>query len=209
LRARQLSAVVLTGALALVAAAQLRRLGRPPRVRHHRGASAENAFALNLLRPSAERQRRLLPYSVDAALTMAGAGAEGPTAAQIDRVLGAPSAAAADANAAALARAIAAATSSASGAPTVELANALWIERGIPLQTPFVTTLTDTFAPRRKTPTSAELRKLRGRQSTPGCRAHGEADRDLLPTARYGGHRLRARQRDLLKATGQLRSTPG
>jgi len=139
LRARQLSAVVLTGALALVAGSAAASAGAPSaRAATTAAASAENAFALNLLRLVGGSGNVVYsPYSVDAALTMAGAGAEGPTAAQIDRVLGAPSAAAADANAAALA--------SASGAPTVELANALWIERGIPLQTPFVTTLTDTF----------------------------------------------------------------
>jgi serpin B len=77
---------------------------------------------------------------------MAGAGAKGPTAAQIDHVLGASSPAGASANAAALRRAMrAAASSGASGAPTFELANALWIQRGVTLQTPFLTALTDTF----------------------------------------------------------------
>jgi serpin B len=149
LRARRLGAVALTGALALagLTGGSAASAGAPSaRAAATTAASAENAFALNILRLVGGSANVVYsPYSVDAALTMAGAGAEGPTAAQIDHVLGAPSVAAADANAAALRRAVGAAASSASGAPTVELANALWIERGIPLQAPFVTTLTDTF----------------------------------------------------------------
>ena len=88
---------------------------------------AENAFALALL-PLVGGSGNVVysPYSVDTALTMAGAGAEGSTATQIDRVVGAKSTAAASANAAALQRTMAAAAASAqSGAPKLELANAM------------------------------------------------------------------------------------
>jgi hypothetical protein len=112
-------------------------------------AGAENAFALALL-PLVGGSGNVVysPYSVDTALTMAGAGAEGSTATQIDRVVGAKSTAAASANAAALQRTMAAAAASAqSGAPKLELANAMWIQRSVPLQPPFVTTLSDAFGP--------------------------------------------------------------
>lgn len=110
-------------------------------------ASAENAFALSLLPLiGGDANAVYSPYSIDTALTMAGAGAKGTTAEQIDHVLGASSAATADANAAALLQAIgSAAASGSSGGPTLQLANALWIQDGVSLQRPFVATLTDTF----------------------------------------------------------------
>jgi serpin B len=115
LRARRLGAVALTGALALagLTGGSAASAGAPSaRAAATTAASAENAFALNILRLVGGSGNVVYsPYSVDAALTMAGAGAEGPTAAQIDHVLGAPSVAAADANAAALRRAIGAAAS--------------------------------------------------------------------------------------------------
>jgi serpin B len=150
MRARALGALALTVALALAGllggsaassgAAQARTAGAA-------AATAENGFALNLLRLVGGSGNVVYsPYSVDTALTMAAAGAEGRTAAQIDDVLGASSKAAATANAATLGHAIgAAAPSGVAGAPTLELANALWIEQGVPLQAPFVTTLSHTF----------------------------------------------------------------
>jgi serpin B len=107
----------------------------------------ENGFALNLLRLVGGSGNVVYsPYSVDTALTMAGAGARGQPPQQIDDVLGASSKADRDANAAHLLHAIGAATpSGVAGAPTLELANALWIEHGVPLQRPFVTTLTAHF----------------------------------------------------------------
>lgn len=110
-------------------------------------AAAENGFALSLLPLIGGAGNAVYsPYSVDTALTMAGAGAKGPTAAQIDRVLGASSAPAATADAAALLSAIgSAAPNGPSGVPKLELANALWIQRGVPLQRPFVDTLAGTF----------------------------------------------------------------
>jgi serpin B len=110
-------------------------------------ANSENAFALSLL-PLVGGDGNVVysPYSIDTALTMAGAGAKGPTAEQIDHVLRASSAATADANAAALLHAIgSAAPSGSSSVPTLQLANALWIQDGVSLQRPFVDTLTDVF----------------------------------------------------------------
>jgi serpin B len=131
---------VLGGSVASSGAAQASGAGAA-------AATAENGFALNLLRLVGGSGNVVYsPYSVDAALTMAAAGANGPTAAQIDKVLGASSKATATANAATLGHAIGvAAPSGVSGAPTLELANALWIEQGVPLQAPFVTTLSHTF----------------------------------------------------------------
>jgi serpin B len=110
-------------------------------------AAAENSFALSLLPLIGGAGNAVYsPYSVDTALTMAGAGAKGPTATQIDRVLGAASAPAATADAGALQGAVrSAAPSGSSGVPKLELANALWIQRGVSLQRPFVDTLATTF----------------------------------------------------------------
>jgi serpin B len=147
----------LAGALALAAvvgAAAAARVAAAPQPGIASAATSENSFALSLLPLiGGDGNAVFSPYSVDTALTMAGAGAKGPTEEQIDHVLGASSGATADANAAALLRAIGSAAPSASaGAPTLELANALWIERGVQLQRPFVSTLTDDFgAPPRST----------------------------------------------------------
>ncbi|MGD1049796.1 MAG: serpin family protein [Solirubrobacteraceae bacterium] len=110
-------------------------------------ARAENAFALSLLPLVGGNGNAVFsPYSVDTALTMAAAGAKGPTAEQLDHVLGASSGAAATADAAGLQSAIgSAAASRSSGGPKLELANALWIQRGVALQRPFVDTLSAVF----------------------------------------------------------------
>jgi len=120
-------------------------------------ANAENGFALALL-PRLAGQGNVVysPYSIDAALTMAAAGARGATAAQLDHVLGASGRDAAVADAGALRRAIAAAVGSGPGAPTLDVANALWTQSGLPLGAPFVATLTDDFgAPPQPTDFSA------------------------------------------------------
>jgi serpin B len=111
-------------------------------------ADAENAFALSLLGQLGGSGNVVYsPYSVDTALTMVDAGATGPTATQINHVLGAPSSAAATSNATALRGAVqaAAAGTGTDHAPTLELANALWTQQGVTLQTPFVATLTNAF----------------------------------------------------------------
>jgi len=117
-------------------------------------ATAENAFALSLLRRLTGSGNVVYsPYSVATALAMVDAGAVGRTATQINGVLGAASTSAATSHAAALRRAIGlAASSRASGAPILEFANALWTQRGIPLQSRFVSTLTSAYgAPPRAT----------------------------------------------------------
>jgi serpin B len=148
--ARALGALAITGALVLAGLlGGSPASGRPPRAHTSAlsAAGAENSFALDLLRLLGGGNVVFSPYSVDTALTMAGAGAKGQTGAQIDHVLGASSAAEASANAATLRQAVgAAAPSGAAGAPTLELANALWIQTGVALANPFVKTLTDTFA---------------------------------------------------------------
>lgn len=111
-------------------------------------ADAENAFALSLLGQLGGSGNVVYsPYSVDTALTMVDAGAAGPTAAQINHVLGAASSAAATSNATALRGAVqdAAAGAGTDNAPMLELANALWTQQGVTLQTPFVATLTNAF----------------------------------------------------------------
>jgi serpin B len=106
--------------------------------------SAENAFALSLLSHLGSGNVVYSPYSIATALAMADAGAQGRTATQIDRVLGAGSVAGAAAQAAAVQHAVTAAVSP-SGGPQLELANALWTQRGLPLGRRFVATLTQTF----------------------------------------------------------------
>ena len=110
-------------------------------------ARAENAFALALLpRVAGSGNVVYSPYSIDTALTMADAGARGKTATQIDRLLGAASPGTAAANAAALRSAVGSDVSDGTpDAPTLEVANALWTQQGVALQSPFVTTLTGAF----------------------------------------------------------------
>jgi serpin B len=112
-----------------------------------RAATAEDAFALSLLHYLGTSGNVVYsPYSVDAALAMADAGAVGPTATQIARVLGAGSSkATAVADAAALTAALRGDVGSGSGAPTLEIANGLWTQRGLDLKAPFVNTLTHDF----------------------------------------------------------------
>jgi serpin B len=136
--------VVLACALAAgVASASAGTTGAPTAA-----ADAENAFALSLLGQLGGSGNVVYsPYSVDTALTMVNAGAAGPTATQINHVLGAPSRAAASSNATALRGAVqaAAAGTGTDHAPTLELANALWTQQGVTLHTPFVMTLTNAF----------------------------------------------------------------
>jgi serpin B len=111
------------------------------------GASAENAFALSLLRLLGRAGNVVYsPYSIDTALTMADAGAAGQTASQISAVLHAPTPASAVADAAAVTRSLDSAVGSGFGAPQLELANALWTASGLALERRFVTTLSDSFA---------------------------------------------------------------
>jgi serpin B len=111
------------------------------------GASAENAFALSLLRLLGRAGNVVYsPYSIDTALTMADAGAAGQTASQISAVLHAPTPATAVAEAAAVTRSLDSAVGSGFGAPQLELANALWTASGLALERRFVTTLSDSFA---------------------------------------------------------------
>jgi serpin B len=142
---RRIGAVVLACALAAgVASAGAGAAGAPSAA----AADAENAFALSLLGQLGGSGNVVYsPYSVDTALTMVDAGAAGPTAAQISHVLGAASNAEATSNAAALRGVVqgAAAGAGTANAPTLELANALWTQRGVTLQTPFVATLTNAF----------------------------------------------------------------
>ncbi len=109
-------------------------------------STAETSFALSLLRELGSRGNLVFsPYSVDLALTMADAGAHGRTAAQIAHVLGASSPQRAVADATALRSALGHAVGSGSAAPTLDIANALWTQTGLPLGAPFVSTLTDDF----------------------------------------------------------------
>lgn len=109
-------------------------------------AKAENGFALALLHQLAGAGNLVYsPYSIDLALTMADAGAEGQTASQIASMLEAPSAGDAASYAGALRDALERAVGSGSAAPTLDVANALWTQSGLALQAPFVATLTDDF----------------------------------------------------------------
>jgi serpin B len=109
-------------------------------------ARAENGFALALLHQLGGAGNLVYsPYSIDLALTMADAGAEGQTASQIASVLDAPSASDAASYAGALRHALEQAVGSGSAAPTLDVANALWTQSGLALQAQFVATLTDDF----------------------------------------------------------------
>ncbi len=145
---RRVAAGALALALAALAVGAAASAGAPDaRITASTAAGAEQAFALALLpRLGATGNVVYSPYSIDTALTMAAAGAKGATAAQIDRALGASSTANATANGAAVAREVlATASSGGSGGPLLELANALWTQTGVPLQSAFVQTLSATF----------------------------------------------------------------
>ena len=82
------------------------------------------------------------PYSIEAALAMARAGAAGTTAAEIDSVLH-------TAHPAALAQGLAELGASligaGPGAPQLNVANSLWVQAGLPLRAPFTRTLSADF----------------------------------------------------------------
>lgn len=138
---RRASAVAALAAAALALAAHPGSAASPGPLL---AVDAENTFALSLLPHLGSGNLVYSPYSIATALAMADAGAQGRTATQIDRVLGAGSAAGAAANAAAVQHAVIAAVSP-SGGPQLDLANALWTQRGLPLGHAFVATLTHTF----------------------------------------------------------------
>jgi serpin B len=131
-------------AVAALAAAALALVATPGSASSPSPVDAENAFALSLLPRLGGGNLVYSPYSIATALAMADAGAQGATATQIDHVLGAASSAGAAANAGAVQRAVSAAVAG-SGAPRLELANALWTQRGMSLGHPFITTLTNDF----------------------------------------------------------------
>jgi serpin B len=167
MRRRRIAALALAAALATAATAGA--AGSTARPAASAAADAENGFALALLTHlGGDGNVIYSPYSIATALAMVDAGAQGSTAAQIDRLLGAPTAAAAVSDARALRAAVDAAAGGESvppgaGAPTLEVANALWTQTGVPIEAPFVSALTDGFgAPPRATgfrsaPDSARL----------------------------------------------------
>ena len=116
-------------------------------------ADAENGFALALLAHLGGAGNVIYsPYSIATALAMVDAGAQGSTAAQIDRVLGARTAAAAVSDARTLRAAVDASAGGGesvppgAGAPTLEVANALWTQTGVTIEAPFATALANGFS---------------------------------------------------------------
>jgi len=90
------------------------------------------------------------PYSIQAALAMVGAGAEGKTAEQIGRVLHVAAPAELGASNATLASRLGTATAPPRGAPGVdlaklEIANGLWTQSGLSLKPRFEQTLSEDF----------------------------------------------------------------
>ena len=148
---RVIAAALAAGAItvALVPAAGGRTTPQPS---PQAAAEAENTFALALLPRLAGAgagagagNAVYSPYSVDVALAMAGAGARGPTADQIAHGLGAATPEQAQSDARVLRHAIAGAARGGPDAPTLDVANALWTERTLPIEAPFLSTLADDF----------------------------------------------------------------
>jgi serpin B len=114
-----------------------------------------NVLALDLLRMlgTPEQNTVFSPYSVQAALAMVYAGAAADTAAQIGKVLQAPSAAALARADSALRNRLAAAVRPQNGsaghaqAPHLSIANGLWVQSGLRLNGPFTRTLSTGFGP--------------------------------------------------------------
>jgi serpin B len=117
----------------------------PPQSTAQAAANAQNAFALALLPRLAAGNVVYSPYSIAAALAMAGAGAHGATRSQIVRTLGAATPGANLANVKALRGALDAAVHSGADAPTLDVANSLWTQRTLPIEPPFVATLRSDF----------------------------------------------------------------
>ena len=111
--------------------------------------AATNGLALELLpRLGGHGNVVFSPYSIQTALAMLDQGAAGATAAQIDRVLGAQSAAALAAANQSLATGLESAVSPpphAGAGPTLLNADGLWVQRGLELETPFQSTLGQDF----------------------------------------------------------------
>jgi len=146
---RVAAAAALAAAVAAVAIPGARAAPAAPAAQPSAAAAgaAENAFALALLPRLGGGGGNLVysPYSVAVALAMADAGARGATAAQIATVLHASSPAAELAAVRVLRTAIAAAATPGASAPTLDVANALWTQTGLPIQSSFVVTLGSAF----------------------------------------------------------------
>lgn len=134
-----------TGGAELLIADQPRAPGAEPQ----RAAAAMTGFTARLL-ATLPREGNLVvsPYSIYAVLAMARAGAQGQTAAQLDAVLG--SADAADAGA--LVTAVDTALEAAQRQPdeedravAVDVANSLWIQAGLPVQSTYLDQLATGF----------------------------------------------------------------
>jgi serpin B len=112
---------------------------------------ATNALALKLL-PRLGGQGNVVfsPYSIETALAMVDQGAAGATASEIAKVLGGSDAAALARPNLALANSLRAsitAPSSAKPSDTarLDIANGIWVQRGLALESPFTTTLDSDF----------------------------------------------------------------
>ena len=123
-----------------------------PRVSAAAAVHATNALAFDLLRTLGSPGRNVVfsPYSIQAALAMADAGAAGRTAAQINRVLHAPGATALAAANASLSSRLAASIRHPAGTPAgdaaqLSVANGLWVQSGFALAQPFTQTLASGF----------------------------------------------------------------
>jgi serpin B len=117
-----------------------------PRPSAGQAARAENGFALRLLSQLGSNGNVVYsPFSIATALAMADAGAEGATATQIATALGAASPSAAVADAGAVNRAIATAAGHGRQAPALDIANALWAQRGLAIEPAFRSILASSF----------------------------------------------------------------
>jgi serpin B len=112
-----------------------------------------NALGLDLLRALGDPGKNIVlsPYSIQAGLAMADAGAAGDTAKQINAVLHARDAATLGASNAVLGRRLAAAVRAPRGTPRgdaarLDIANGLWTQSGLALNAPFSQTLANDFA---------------------------------------------------------------
>lgn len=148
-----------------------------------------NALTFGLLRRLGGAGANVIfsPYSIETGLAMAGAGAEGETLSEIDRVLNITSASTFDASNASLAARLAAAIAPPMGAPAADaprmnIANGLWVQSGLSLKPPFVSALSLGFAAAPQT-TDFSAQPEAARQAINGWIAGRTADliRNLLP----------------------------
>ncbi len=144
------AALIAVAVIGTAAARSARPHKLPPTASTASAVTATNALGLKLLpRLGGNGNVVFSPYSIQTALAMLDQGAAGSTATQIDNVLGGQNAAGLAAADGALGTSLGDAVSppphNSPEQPKLLIADALWVQSGLPLEQPFQTTLQQDF----------------------------------------------------------------